>query len=506
MDTARRDFINAALAAATGTLVSARPLWAAASGSGGIPGELAARSGSGKIVALAASDVEDLRASLRGDLLWAGETGYDAARQLWNGSFDRHPALIARCAGTADVIRSVQFARAHGLLTAVRGGGHSVSGQSECDGGLVIDLSSMKGIRVDAARRRAAAQPGVLLGELDSQTQAFGLATTLGTVPDTGIAGLTLGGGLGVLARKFGLACDNLRSAEVVTADGSLLHADEQENAELLWGLRGGGGNFGIVTSFDYQLHPVGPQVLAGTRAYPLGRARSVLTAVADLAGRAPDEMFFDAFIFRDPRLPSPGLAVAFAAFYCGELREGERLLEPLKKLGTPLLDDLRAKTYLAAQGVGAASPAPAGRCYYVKSGLLSDVSAGLIDEIVRRSSDAPPPFDAIRFWQGLGGAAGRVNSDATAFWNRRANYQLELTAVWDDRSRNAENVKTARALWSDLASYTRGYYVNLDSGTSEARLRDAYGGNYSRLAQLKHKYDPTNLFSLNANIRPAAL
>ncbi len=503
----RRRFVNAALTAATGALVPVRYLSAQPAGNGAIPGEIAARSGSGRSVTLTASAVKDFRASLRGELLWAGESGYDSARQLWNGSFDRHPALIARCAGTADVIRAVQFARSHGLLTAVRGGGHSFSGQSECDGGLVIDLSPMKGIRVDPVRRQAAAQPGVLLGELDWETQAFGLATTLGTIPNTGIAGLTLGGGLGRLARKYGLACDNLRSADVVTADGRLLHASEQENPDLFWGLRGGGGNFGIVTRFDYLLHPVGPRVLAGDRIYTFRHARSVLTAVAELADHAPDEMYFDAYAIRAPNLALPGFAVGFEACYCGELREGERLLEPLKKLGKPLFDSLSAKTYLAAQGVGAKNPAyPAGRSYYTKSGFLVGVSTGLIDEIVRRSEDAPRAVRALDFWQGLGGAAGRVKPDATAFWNRQANYSLDLEAAWDGRSRNAVNVKAARALWSELEPFTRGYYTNLESGTDEQRLRTTYGGNYLRLVQLKDKYDPTNFFRLNANIRPASV
>ncbi len=500
----RRSVVNATLIGAAGALLPVRYSWADGTGSGAIPEQIAARTGSGKSLSLTASDIKDFRASLRGELLLAGGGGYDSARQLWNGAFDRHPALIARCAGTAEVIRAVQFARVHDLLTAVRSGGHSMSGQSGCDGGLVIDLSQMKGISVDPVHRRAEAQPGVLLGELDWETQAFGLATTLGTIPNTGIAGLTLGGGLGRLARKYGLACDNLRSADVVTADGRLLHASEQENPDLFWGLRGGGGNFGIVTRFDYQLHPVGPRVLAGDRIYALRHARSVLTAVAELADHAPDEMYFDAYVIRAPNLPPPGFAVGFEACYCGELREGERLLEPLKKLGKPLSDSLGAKTYLAAQGVGAKNPAyPAGRSYYTKSGFLVGVSAGLIDEIVRRSEHAPRAVTALDFWQGLGGAAGRVKPDATAFWNRQANYSLDLEAAWDSRSQNAVNVKAARALWSELEPFTRGYYINLESGTDEQRLRATYGDNYPRLVQLKGKYDPTNLFRLNANVKP---
>src|SRR5215813_13073155 len=264
MNIDRRFFVNAALLGASGALLSVRRLWAESAGSDAIPAENAARTGSGTSISLTASDIKDLDASLRGELLRAGDGGYDAARRLWNPAFDYHPALIARCRGAADVVQAVQFARAHDLLTAVRGGGHSLSGQSGCDRGLVIDLSAMKGIWVDPPQRRARAEGGVLLGELDQETQGFGLATTLGNAPDTGIAGLTLGGGFGRLDRRFGLACDNLRSVDIVTADGRLLHASAQENQDLFWAVRGGGGNFGIVTSFDYQLHPLGPKVLAG--------------------------------------------------------------------------------------------------------------------------------------------------------------------------------------------------------------------------------------------------
>jgi FAD/FMN-containing dehydrogenase len=499
--------MNASLAAAAGALIPVRHLWAGTGGDA-VPGEIAARSGADRSISLGASDIKDLRASLRGELLLAGNVGYDSARQLWNGAFDRHPALIARCGGTADVIRAVQFARAHDLLTAVRGGGHSLSGQSGCDGGLVIDLSPMRGIRVDPVRLRAEAQPGVLLGELDWETQAFGLATTLGTAPDTGIAGLTLGGGMGRLARKFGLACDNLRSADVVTAQGKLLHASEQENADLFWGLRGGGGNFGIVTKFEYQLHPLGPQVLAGDRTFPFSQARSVLTAVAELADRAPDEMYFQGYTVRTSGLPTPGLAVGVEVCYCGDdLREGQRLLEPLKKLGKPLSDDLGAKTYLTAQGVGVEDPDPndaPGRGHYLKSGFSTGVSASLIDEMVRRAADAPAAVAYVWFLQ-VGGAAGRVKPEATAYWNRQANYDVALEAAWANHSESAQNVKVARELWKGLEPFTRGYYINTEPDAEADRLRATYGENYPRLVRLKNQYDPTNFFRLNANIRPAS-
>ena len=361
MNTDRRLFVNGAILCAATALLPARRLWAESAGSDATPRGITARTGSGKSISLTASDLKDLDASLRGQLLRAGDAGYDAARRLWNPAFDYHPALIARCRGAADVVQAVQFARARDLLTAVRGGGHSLSGQSGCDSGLVIDLSAMKGIRVDPLQRRAQAAGGVLLGELDRETQGFGLATTLGNAPDTGIAGLTLGGGFGRLDRRFGLACDNLVSVDIVTADGRLLHASAQENQDLFWAVRGGGGNFGVVTTFDYQLHPLGPRVLGGNRVFPFDQARSVLTTLTEFAQDIPDEMYVALFLGRD----SKGLSAGYEALYSGAPSDGERLLAPLQKLGKPLYDDVALKTYVAAQGgTGKESAAPSERSF----------------------------------------------------------------------------------------------------------------------------------------------
>src|SRR6185437_53769 len=346
----RRQFMGSALAATAGAVFPVHRLLAQATGAGVSPGSLEAVTLSGKTITLSQAHVKDFRASLRGLLLLAGDEGYDQARRLWNGAFDRHPALIARCAGAADVVQSVNFARSHKILTAVHSGGHSISGQSACDGGLMIDLSPMKGIRVDPAAKTAVAQAGVLLGEFDRESQAFGLATTLGTAADTGIAGLTLGGGQGRLARKFGLSCDNLLAADIVTADGKLLHVSEHENADLFWGIRGGGGNFGSVTSFEYRLHPLGPKVLAGNRVYPLAQARSILLALREFCEKAPDEMTISASLSAGaPGVPA-GKYMAYEVVYCGMLSEGERLLAPLQKLGKPLFDNVTAKPYIAAQ------------------------------------------------------------------------------------------------------------------------------------------------------------
>ncbi len=496
----RRFFVHAALLGAAGALLPVRRLWAESAGSDAIPGENAARTGAGKSISLAASDLKDFDASLRGELLRVGDGGYDAARRLWNPAFDYHPALIARCRGAADVIRAVQFARAYDLLTAVRGGGHSLSGQSGCDGGLVIDLSAMKGIRVDPQQRRAQTAGGVLLGELDRETQGFGLATTLGNAPDTGIAGLTLGGGFGRLDRRFGLACDNLRSVDIVTADGALLHASAQENQDMFWAVRGGGGNFGVVTSFDYQLHPLGPTVLAGNRVFPFDRARIVLTALTEFAENIPDEMYVALFVGRD----SKGLSAGYETLFSGAPSDGERLLAPLQKLGKPLYDDVALKTYVAAQGgAGKESAAPSEKIVYFRSGFVGGRSTDWIDEVVRRFESSPPIVKSVLLFR-QGGATGRVKPDATAFWNRWMNYSMLLVASWDDRLHNEENLMTARVFWGALEPLTRNYYVNTDVNEDERRLRATYGDNYPRLVKLKDKYDPTNLFRLNANIKPS--
>jgi len=494
----RRSFVNATLAGAVGALLPVRGSWADGAGSAAVPAEIAARTGSGKSISLAVSDIKDFDASLRGDLIRAGDAGYDAARRLWNPAFDHHPALIARCSGAADVVQAVQFARSHDLLTAVRGGGHSLSGQSGCDGGLVIDLSTMKGIRVDPVRQRADAEPGVLLGEFDQESQAFGLATTLGTAPDTGIAGLTLGGGFGRLDRRFGLACDNLRSVDIVTADGALRHASAQENQDLYWGVRGGGGNFGVVTSFDYQLHSLGPRVLAGYRAFPLDQARSVMAALTEFAENMPDEMYVAFDIGRWEKQPTVG----YEAFYSGAPSDGERLLAPLQKLGKPVYDDVAIKTYVAAQGVtGKVRAEPSKTVIYYKSGFVGDLSATLIDELVRRFETSPPVVQGLVLFR-HGGAAVRVNPGATAFWNRWMKYTLLLIGSWD-RSHNDASVRTARAFWGGLEPFTHNYYVNTDVYEGEQRLRATYGDNYPRLVKLKDRYDPKNLFRLNANILP---
>ncbi len=502
----RRGFLGTTLAATALTATRLGVVWADAGQSGAVPDLVAAISSAGKPLMLTGADIKDFRAGLHGPLLLAQDGGYDAARKLWNPSFNRHPALIARCANAADVARAVNFARTHDLRTAVRGGGHSLSGHSMCDGGLVIDMALMKGIEMDAKGRLARAQGGVLLGELDRRTQALGLATTLGTATDTGIAGLTLGGGMGRLMRKYGLACDNLRSVDVVTADGQLRRLSAHENPELFWGVRGGGGNFGVATAFEYHLHPLAHKVLTGERVYPYSQARSVLAAVAELAARAPDELNLGAEVFNSTHGDQVGRFVGWSVDHIGDPREGQRLLEPLNRLGKPLFDSIGAVSYLTAQGAtGAATVAvPSETTIYTKSGFFRSVSSKMFDELVRRFEALPAGLDVSAGLSQMGGAMARIAPTATAFWNRPAQFDFLIDGNWSDHSKTEQYIAAIHTLWDGIAPFTEGYYVNTEPGADDKRLRATYGDNYPRLVQLKKRVDPSNLFALNANIKPA--
>jgi FAD/FMN-containing dehydrogenase len=443
---------------------------------------------------------DEFKAGLRGQLLSPGDEGYDGARKLWNGMFDRRPALIARCAGAADVVRAVSFARDNRLAVAVRGGGHSFPGHSVCDGGLVIDLSAMKAIRVDLRTRTARAQAGVKWIEFDHETQAFGLATTGGTDADTGIAGLTLGGGLGWLSGKYGLTVDNLVSADVVTADGRLLTASATENQDLFWGLRGGSGNFGVVTSFEYQLHAVGPTILGGMVAYPLGRAKEVLRFYRQFTKAAPDDVTTYAG-FVTP--PGGETVAALFCCYCGPLDKGEEVIRPLRSLGSPVQDLLGPMPYVAQQRLfdGAF---PAGSYYYAKAGSLADLTDEAIEVFAEYAATKPSPLSGVLV-QTVCGAASRVESDATAFPHRRLPYAPVIVSQWLDAATSEKNVGWARDFWKALGPLAGGgVYVNDLSHDDADRVRTAYGTNYERLAAVKKAYDPDNLFRLNPNITPA--
>jgi len=419
---------------------------------------------------------------------------------VWNAMIDRKPALIAQCTSTDDVIAAVNLAREQGLLVSIHGGGHSVAGNAVVDGGLMIDLSLMKKIDVDPGARTVRADPGVLWSEFDAATQAHGLATTGGAVSTTGIAGLTLGGGWGFLIRRFGLACDNLLSVEIVTADGQVRTASANENADLFWGVRGGGGNFGVVTSFTYQLHPVGPTVLGGMVIHPIERAREALQFYRDFCSTAPDEATVIPGMITGP---DGNRIIVLIGCYAGALDEGERVFAPLRSFGSPVADLFGPMPYTSLQQLF--DPAyPAGRRNYWKSSFMDDVSDEAIDTMVDWFEKVPSPFAAIEIEQ-FGGAAGRIAADATAFSERGAAYNLVVTNAWTDPAEDDLQIGWSRGLWRAMQPFVRQTaYVNYLSDGEQDRVQTAYGERYERLVALKTKYDPTNLFRMNQNIQPA--
>jgi FAD/FMN-containing dehydrogenase len=441
--------------------------------------------------------LQEFKAQLCGELICPNDYGYDAARKVWNGMIDKYPALIIRCADVVDVVHAVQFARAHHLLVTVRSGGHGISGSSVCDGGIVIDLSRMKGICIDLAKKTVWAQAGLTLGEFVQATQAYGLATTTGTVGGTGLAGLTLGGGLGWFMGKYGLTIDNLLSVDLVTAEGQLLTASASEHPDLFWGVRGGGGNFGIVTAFKFQLHPVGP-VLAGKVVYPLENAREVLHFYREYTRTAPDELTVYASLMTAPGdLP----VIAINLCYCGPPEEGERAVAPLRRFGTPIADLVRPRSYLKLI-TQADLGAPAGRSYYEKASTLSDLSDEAIEAMVAYSTACTSPMSQILI-QHFHGAAARVGPTETAFALRGKSYVICMLAAWDDGEAN-RHIAWTRACWRAMEPFaSSGVYVNFLGNEGEGRVRASYGVNYERLLALKKRYDPTNFFALNQNIKP---
>jgi hypothetical protein len=447
--------------------------------------------------------VEEFKASLQGALLRPGDVGYDDARKVWNGMIDRRPALIACCRGVADIINSVNFARTHRLLVAVRGGGHNVAGNAVCDGGLMIDLSLMRSVRVDPARRTARVEPGATWGEFDRETQAFGLATPGGQISMTGVAGLTLGGGWGHLARRYGLASGNLISADVVTAEGNFLTAGETENADLFWALRGGGGNFGVVTSLEYRLHAVGP-VLGGLVAYPLEQGKEVLRLFRDLTVAAPDELASDIVMIT---LPDGTPVVGTVVCYTGPGDAGERLLAPLKTFSPLLMDSIVRGPYTTAQKL-VDDIYPKGLQYYWKSSFINAINDDVIDIMVRYCANRPSPMCHGLIEHQLGGAVSRIDREATAFDHRDVQYTFMSIGQCSEPSEAADCVRWAREFWEAMQPHsTGGVYVNYlgqEADEGVERVKAAYGpGKYQRLVALKNKYDPTNLFRLNQNIRP---
>jgi hypothetical protein len=451
----------------------------------------------GKERALDDSVIDKLGSGLRGSVLRPADPGYDAARKVWNGMVDKRPGLIVRCAGTADTIHAVRFAREYDLLVSVRGGGHNVAGNAVCDGGLMIDLSPMKGIRVDPAAATARAEPGLLWGEFDRETQAFGLATTGGMISTTGIAGLTLGGGQGWLASKYGFAVDNLLSADLVTADADLLTADGKQNEDLFWALRGAGHNFGVVTSFDYRLHRVGP-VLGGMVIHPFQRATEVLGFYRAFTSALPDELTTAAGILTGP---DGNLVAAVTVCFTGDLDQGERVLAPLRRFGPPVADTIAPCSYLTMQTMldGAFPP---GRLNYWKSSLTDQIS----DEVIAAVTDSAgrmSPLSVIVIAD-YHGAYRRIGKTDTAYYYRDLQYDILIMANWTDPADSQLNISWAREFFQALQPHVpRGVYVNdLDQDEGVERVRQAYGENYRRLVGLKTKYDPRNFFRLNQNIR----
>jgi FAD/FMN-containing dehydrogenase len=444
------------------------------------------------------ADVEELRRSMHGQVLMPGDPDFDEARRVWNATADRRPALIARCADVDDVQGALNFAVGHDLPVAVRGGGHSVAGFSSCDRGVLIDLGLMRGVRVDADARVARAGGGATGADVDRATQEHGLAATLGVVSTTGIAGLTLGGGIGWLMRKHGLACDNLLSVDLVTADGSRVIASAEENPDLFWALKGGGGNFGIATSFEYRLHPVGPTVYGGGVMFPGGRRRAVLEAYRQLTRDAPEELTTYTAMTNGPD-GTPVAAVA--ACYAGDPLEGARLLDPLKaSVGEPLLDGLGPLTYAEQQSRMDAAYPP-GEYHYWRSCFLDDLTDPVIDVLVDRASDleAPPALELIV--EHLGGAIARGDG---AFAHRDANFDVLIAANWTDPADRDRCVAWARETAAALEPHSRGGYVNYEPDADGAHVPAAFGDRLARLAAVKAHYDPHNVFSLNQNIKPA--
>jgi FAD/FMN-containing dehydrogenase len=449
-----------------------------------------------------------LRTALRGDLFTPGDRGYDAARLVWNGLIDKRPAAIARCTGVADVIAAVGFARDHGLPAAVRGGGHNVAGTAVNDDGLVVDLSAMKGIRVDPQARTVRVEPGITWGELDRETQVFGLATPGGEVAMTGIAGLTLGGGLGQLRRKHGLSSDNLVSVDLVTADGQFLTASDQENTDLFWGIRGGGRNLGVVTSFEFRLHPVGPAIYEASVWYPLERAGGVLRGWRAFAAGAPDEATSLALLWSVPAIPQFPTewhgrpVVILQGTYAGPVAMGEQVLRPLRELGEPLLDASAETTYLAVQS-GFDPFLPEGQLYYWKSVYLDDMDDATVAVMVAHAASRPSPSSLVAI-RHLGGAMGRVPEEATAYGNRGAQFLASFDACWTDPAESEANIAWTRGAWGELSRMSGGgTYVNFAGFGEEGEtlVRSIHGRNYERLAALKWRYDPTNLFRSPLNL-----
>ena len=456
------------------------------------------RDGSSATVDDAAQDA--VGSAVHGEVFTQNSDGYDAARAVWNGMIDKRPSIIIKCQGVSDVVNAVKFAREHDLLIAIRGGAHNVAGHGTTDGGIVIDTSGMKGVRVDPAAKTAHAQPGLTWAEFDDETLAYGLATTGGTVSNTGIAGLTLGGGLGWLMGKHGLTCDNVISVDLVTPNGELITASANEHPDLYWALRGGGGNFGVVTSFQFQLHEVGPQVIGGMIIHPMANARDLMRFYRDMTADPPDELELYMALMTSP---DGDPVAAIMTGYNGDPAAGEKVIKPIREFGSPLADMIQPMPYVARQHM-LDDFAPHGPRRYWKSGFLPELSDDVIDVFVKHASNLISPMTGIPIFN-MHGAATRVDPGATAFGHRKHQWDIDIVSQWLDPADDERQTEWTRRFWSDLEPFAGDtIYVNHISGDEPSRIETAFGSNYARLREVKGKYDPENVFKLNHNIPPA--
>jgi FAD/FMN-containing dehydrogenase len=471
--------------------------------------DLTIRTLDGTTKTLSGSTLATLRSKLRGAAVLPGEAGYDEARTIWNAVIDRRPGLVVRCLGAADVMLAVKLASAEGLLLSVRGGGHNIAGNAVCDGGLLIDLSLMKSVQVDPRSRTARVEPGALLADFDKEAQAFGLATPVGINSTTGVAGLALGGGFGWTTRKFGLTVDNLNAVHIVTAAGELVRASASEHPDLFWAVRGGGGNFGVATSFEFTLHALGPEVLSGLIVHPFADAAALLPQFRRIVADAPDELTVWAVMRQAPPLPFIPAewhgknVLIFAACYSGDMKDGEKAVKPLRALGKPIVDVIGPHPFAGWQAAFDPLLTPGARNYW-KSHDFADLSDGAIKAIVAAAGRLPGPECEV-FIAHVGGAMGRVAPDAMAWSNRAAHFVMNAHARWRDPVQDAGCIAWARQLFDATAPFATGsVYVNFMPEDEPGRVEKAYGENYPRLAEIKRRYDPENLFRMNQNIRPA--